>query len=61
MPPRLACRTGQFFVHFPTREALRRTVLERFTQEIGERLHGLAAGGSDLAAVLKGHLSILAE
>jgi AcrR family transcriptional regulator len=52
---------GAVFVHFSTSEDLQIHVLERFTQEIGDKMHNLSVIGGDLQSLLLAHLSILEE
>lgn len=52
---------GTIFVHFPTREVLQLHVLERFAQEVGDKLHNLSTMGSDISELLQAHISILEE
>ncbi len=50
---------GALFVHFPTREALQLSVLERFTRELGGKLHDLSLQEGSLAELLHAHINIL--
>lgn len=50
---------GVIFVHFPTREELQLHVLKRFAQEVGEKLHNLAAFDSEIVDLLHAHIRVL--
>lgn len=52
---------GAIFVHFPTRDDLRRSVLERFTREIGDKLHNLAVADGSVFDLLHAHIKVLEE
>ena len=52
---------GAIFVHFPTREALQLQVLERFTQEIGDKLHEISKTGGRISEMLYAHIGVLEE
>jgi AcrR family transcriptional regulator len=52
---------GTIFVHFPTRENLLFHALERFADNIGEKLHGLSASNSDMEVLLRAHIEIIGE
>ena len=52
---------GAIFLHFPTREALQLQVLEKFTSEIGNKLHSLSKTGSKISDLLYAHISVLEE
>lgn len=52
---------GSIFVHFPTRDILQLSILERFAQELGDKLHRLSVNNSSLAELLYAHISILED
>ena len=52
---------GAIFVHFPTREALQLQVLEKFTREIGDKLHELSKTGGKISELLYVHIGVLEE
>ncbi len=52
---------GAVFVHFPTRDDLQLSVLERFAHEIGYKLHNLAASEGSITDLLHAHIEILEE
>ena len=52
---------GAIFLHFPTREALQLQVLENFTREMGDKLHGLAKSRVGISELLYAHLRVLEE
>jgi AcrR family transcriptional regulator len=52
---------GSIFVHFPTREILQLCVLERFSQEVGVKLHNLSTAGNDISELMQAHISVLEE
>ena len=52
---------GAIFVHFPTREELQLQVLERFTREIGDKLHKLSKTGGKISELLYAHIGVLEE
>ena len=52
---------GAIFLHFPTREDLQIRVLEKFTQETGDKLHKLTKKGGSISELLYTHLQILEE
>ena len=52
---------GAIFVHFPTRESLQLKVLEKFTQEIGGKLHELTKIEAEISELLYAHIAVLEE
>ncbi|WMJ87121.1 TetR/AcrR family transcriptional regulator [Anaerocolumna sp. MB42-C2] len=52
---------GSIFVHFPTVDELKISLLEQFGRDINTRLHELAADGSCLEEVLNAHINVLSE
>jgi len=52
---------GSIFVHFPTREILQISVLERFAREAGEKLHKLSVSDSNIAELLYAHINTLED
>ncbi len=52
---------GSIFVHFPTRDELLLYTLNRFADELGEKLHNLSLAGEDLQKLLRAHIGILKE
>ncbi len=52
---------GSIFVHFPTREELQLHVLKRFAQELGNKLHALAAVDIDISELLYKHIGSLEQ
>ena len=52
---------GAVFVHFSTRETLQLEVLERFTEEMGNKLHDLSKKGAGIRELLYTHIGILEE
>ncbi|MDR2515523.1 MAG: GNAT family N-acetyltransferase [Christensenellaceae bacterium] len=52
---------GTIFVHFPTREALRQRVLESLAEEMGAKLHQLAAARRPLEELLYAQIAVLEE
>jgi len=52
---------GAIFLHFPTREALQLQVLEKFTREIGDKLHELSKTGGKISDLLYAHIGVLEE
>lgn len=52
---------GAIFAHFPSRDNLRRSVLERFTKELGEKMHNLAVEGGSVCCLLNAHIEVLEE
>jgi len=52
---------GSIFVHFPTREILQQSVLERFAREVGDRLHKLSVRNSSIKELLYAHISALED
>ncbi|MFT3952713.1 MAG: TetR family transcriptional regulator [Oscillospiraceae bacterium] len=52
---------GSIFVHFPTRDELLIHTLNRFSAELGEKLHNLSLAGEDIQQLLYTHIDILKE
>lgn len=52
---------GAIFAHFPTRNDLRFSVLERFAREIGNKLHDLSVEDGSVFDLLHAHLEVLEE
>ncbi|QHQ63187.1 TetR family transcriptional regulator [Anaerocolumna sedimenticola] len=52
---------GSIFVHFPTVDDLKVSLLEQFGRDINTRLHDLAADGSRLEEILNAHINVLSE
>lgn len=52
---------GAIFVHFPSREDLQLRVLERFAQELGNKLHDLSKAVEDISELLYAHIGVLEE
>ena len=52
---------GAIFVHFPTRENLQLQVLEKFTREVGDKLHKLSKTGGTISELLYAHIGVLEE
>ena len=52
---------GAIFVHFPTREALQLQVLEKFTQEIGDKLHAVSKSGGKISDLLYAQIGALED
>ncbi len=52
---------GSIFVHFPTVDDLKVSLLEEFGRDINTRLHDLAADGSRLEEILNAHINVLSE
>ena len=52
---------GSIFVHFPTRDELQMFTLNRFAEELGEKLHDLSLAGEGLREFLHAHIGILTE
>jgi len=50
---------GSIFVHFPTRESLQLSVLERFAHDLGDSLHGLSLSGGGIEELLHAHVRVL--
>lgn len=52
---------GTIFVYFPTKENLQLYVLERFAQEIGNKLHSLSVTDGGISEMLHAHINVLKE
>lgn len=52
---------GTLFVHFPTRENLIKAVVDEFGERLSAALGNCLSDDLSLKALLKGHLSVLAE
>lgn len=52
---------GTIFVHFPTKESLQLHILERFAEEVGDKLHQLSTAGNNIHELLNAHISVLKE
>ncbi|GHU70928.1 TetR family transcriptional regulator [Spirochaetia bacterium] len=52
---------GSVFLHFPAKEDLLNSTLERFFRELGEKMHCLAEADNDLETLLRGFLAIAAD
>ncbi len=52
---------GSIFVHFPTVEDLKISLLEQFGRDINKQLHELSESGKSLEEVLYAHIDILLE
>ena len=50
---------GSLFVHFPTREDLQISVLERFAQEVCDELHDLSVKDGSIDEMLRAHIGVL--
>ena len=50
---------GSIFVHFPTVEDLKVSLLEQFGKDMNEQLHELTARGNGLEDILDAHINIL--
>ncbi|GHT56827.1 TetR family transcriptional regulator [Spirochaetia bacterium] len=52
---------GSVFLHFPAKEDLLNSTLERFFKALGEKMHRLAEAGDDLETLLRGFLAVVEE
>ncbi|GHV39967.1 TetR family transcriptional regulator [Spirochaetia bacterium] len=52
---------GSVFLHFPAKEDLLNSTLERFFKGLGEKMHRLAEAGDDLETLLRGFLKVVAD
>jgi AcrR family transcriptional regulator len=50
---------GLVFLHFPTKEDLLNSTLERFFKGLGKKMHRLAEAGDDLETLLRGFLAVV--
>jgi AcrR family transcriptional regulator len=52
---------GSVFLHFPSKEDLLRSTLERFFKGLGEKMHELSGFSGDFEALLREFLAIIEE